>query len=533
MKKIFTSLFAIMATTCLWAWDFKSGDLFYKITNNSVPYTVEVTYQLDNRTNYSGLTSVDIPKTVAHNGQTYTVNSIGANAFRACATLQSITVPSSVQHFGVNAFYKCKSLQVTNFMGDIAQWCAMRFKGPYSNPICQSHRFYIKDKELREVVLPLVDTIPEYLFDGCTSIKSISIPAGVKFFGKNAFYGCKSLSTTNFQGDIAEWCMIRFDGSFSNPIGQSHNLLINNQEITELVIPNTIDSIGDGQFDCCASFNSIVIPNSVKYIGEGAFYKCSSVATITVPSSVTMIQERAFSGCDSLVALTVEEGNTVYDSRNNCNAIIETSSNTLVAGCAATVIPENVTKIGKHAFSYHTLLHTITIPSSVTTIDDRAFTRCSALASITLSDGLEFINHSAFAGCELLANITLPTTVTYIGEAAFRQCSALKSIIIPNNVTSIKRSAFSYCTSLQFLMLSTTLMNIEEQAFRNCTSLVSVTLPKSVITLDKYVFANCSSLKQVMYEGTLEEWNRVGKSKNWIERSPISYVQCKNGKVKF
>ena len=487
MRKLFSLFLALVATTCLWAWDFKSGDLFYKITNNSVPYTVEVTYQLDNRTNYSGLTSVDIPKTVAHNGRTYTVNSIGANAFRECATLQSITVPSSVQHFGVNAFYKCKSLKVTNFMGDIAQWCAMRFKGPYSNPICQSHRFYIKDKELREVFLPLVDTIPEYLFDGCTSIESISIPAGVKFFGKNAFYGCKSLSTTNFQGDIAEWCMIRFDGSFSNPICQSHNLLINNQEITELVIPNTIDSIGDGQFDCCASFNSIVIPNSVKYIGEGAFYKCSSVATITVPSSVTMIQERAFSGCDSLVALTVEEGNTVYDSRNNCNAIIETSSNTLVAGCAATVIPENVTKIGKHAFSYHTLLHTITIPSSVTTIDDRAFA----------------------------------------------QCSALKSIIIPNNVTSIKRSAFSYCTSLQFLMLSTTLMNIEEQAFRNCTSLVSVTLPKSVITLDKYVFANCSSLKLVIYEGTLEEWNRVGKSNNWIERSPISYVQCKNGKVKL
>lgn len=533
MKKIFTLLFAIMATTCLWAWDFKSGDLFYNIISDSNPYTVEVTYQLDNRTNYSGLVTVNIPNTVSHNGQTYMVQSIGANAFRDCATLKSISVPSSVKHFGKNAFYHCKSLQITNYMGDIAGWCTMRFSGSYSNPISQSHRFYIKDQELRKAFLPAIDTIPEYLFDGCTSLESITIPTSVKHFGKNAFYGCNSLQTTNYMGDIAQWCTIRFDGSYANPICRSRNLLINNRELTELIIPNTIDSIGDNQFDCCASITSVTIPNSVKYIGNGAFYKCSSVATITIPASVTKIQDRAFSGCDSLVMLMVEEGNTVYDSRNHCNAIIETASNTLVAGCATTIIPEDVTKIGKNAFSHHTSLLSITIPASVKIIDDLAFNQCSALASITLFDGLEAINLSAFAGCKLLTNIALPTTIKYIGETAFSQCVALKSVVIPNGVTSIKRATFHNCTSLQFLMLPATLMNIEDQAFGKCTSLVSVTLPTNIITLGNYIFANCSSIKMLIYDGTIEKWNNISKSKTWKDRSSISYIQCKNGKVKL
>ena len=534
MRKIIT-LFAItiLSSTCMWAWDFKSGDLFYNITSNSTPYTVEVTYQMDNSTNYSGLVSVNIPKTVSHNGQTYTVKSIGTNAFRECTTLKSISIPSSVKRFGKNAFYNCKSLQVTNYMGDIAGWCRIRFSGLYSNPISQSHRFYIKDQELKNVVLPATDTIPAHLFDGCTSIKSITIPAEVKYFGSNAFIGCNSLQKTNYLGDIAQWCAIRFDGAYANPICKSLNLFINDQEVKELVIPNTVDSIGQSQFDGCASITSVDIPNSVTYIGNGAFYKCSSLTTITIPSSVTTVEDRAFSGCDSLVTLTVEEGNTVYDSRNNCNAIIETATNTLVAGCATTVIPQDVTKIGKHAFSYHSLLTAITIPASVTTIDDRAFANCSGLTSVTLTDGLEAINKSAFTGCKLLANINIPTTVNYIGEMAFSQCEAIKSVQIPDNVVSIKKSTFRDCTSLQFVSLPNSLMNIEEQAFRNCKALVSLTIPSSVITLDKYVFVYCSSLKLIMYDGTTDAWNRVSKSTKWNDHSPVSYIQCKNGKVRL
>lgn len=533
MKQILTITIAILSTTCIWAWDFKSGDLFYNITSNSSPYTVEVTYQLDNSTNYSGLVSVNIPNTVSHNGQNYTVERIGANAFRECATLKSITIPNSIKHVDKWAFYNCKALQVTNYMGDIEGWCEMRFSGLYSNPISQSHKFYIKNKELKNVVLPAIDTIPARLFDGCTSIKSITIPADVKYFGICAFYGCTSLQETNYLGDIAQWCAIRFDGGYANPICQSHNLWINGEEVKELVIPNTVDSIGDSQFDCCASITSVDIPNSVTYIGNGAFYKCSSLTTITIPSNVTMVKDRAFAGCDSLAILVVEEGNSVYDSRGRCNAIIETATNTLVAGCATTVIPPDVTKIGKHAFSYHALLTAITIPASVTTIDDRAFANCSALTSVTLTDGLKAINKYAFTGCRSLTNIAIPTTVSYIGEMAFSLCAALKSILIPNSVTSIQNSTFRDCTSLQFVMLPSSLMNIEEQAFRNCTSLISVTIPSSVITLDKHVFAYCSSLKMLMYDGTIDDWNRVSKSTKWKDHSPVSYIQCKNGKVKL
>ena len=383
MRKIIT-LFAItiLSSTCMWAWNFKSGDLFYNITSNSTPYTVEVTYQMDNSTNYSGLVSVNIPKTVSHNGQTYTVKSIGTNAFRECTTLKSISIPSSVKRFGKNAFYNCKSLQVTNYMGDIAGWCRIRFSGLYSNPISQSHRFYIKDQELKNVVLPATDTIPAHLFDGCTSIKSITIPAEVKYFGSNAFIGCNSLQKTNYLGDIAQWCAIRFDGGYANPICQSHNLWLNGEEVKELAIPNTVDSIGNNQFDCCASITSVDIPNSVTYIGNGAFYKCSSLTTITIPSSVTTVEDRAFSGCDSLVTLTVEEGNTVYDSRNNCNAIIETATNTLITGCKNTTIPNSVTRIGNEAFEGCSGLTSVNIGNGVKNIYEQAFANCAELTDV-------------------------------------------------------------------------------------------------------------------------------------------------------
>ena len=153
-----------------------------------------------------------------------------------------------------------------------------------------------------------------------------------------------------------------------------------------------------------------------------AFANCSSLTSITIPDSVTSISHYAFSHCTSLTSIKVDENNKVYDSRDNCNAIIETETNTLIAGCKSTIIPDSVTSIGEYAFAYCSSLTSITIPDSVTSIDNWAFAYCSSLTSITI------LGDSAFSDCSSLTSITIGNSVTYIGEGAFSLCTSLTDV---------------------------------------------------------------------------------------------------------
>jgi len=141
-------------------------------------------------------------------------------------------------------------------------------------------------------------------------------------------------------------------------------------------------SIGEWAFWNCYALTSVIIGNSVMSIGDEAFYGCSSLTSITIPNSVTSIGGEAFGSCDNLISIVVISGNDTYDSRENCNAIIETATNTLIAGCKNTIIPNSVTSIGSSAFALCTSLTSVTIPNSVTSIGDEAFQWCSALKTV-------------------------------------------------------------------------------------------------------------------------------------------------------
>ena len=175
--------------------------------------------------------------------------------------------------------------------------------------------------------------------------------------------------------------------------------------LTSVTIPNSVTSIEYEAFDLCSSLTSVTIPNSVTSIGYLAFKDCSSLTSLTIPTSVTSIGDGAFMDCSSLTSIVVESGNTMYDSRENCNAIIETASNTLIAGCQST-----------------------TIPNSVTSIGDSAFRGCSSLTSLTIPDSVTSIGNYAFYGCSSLTSVTIPNAVTSIGEQAFKNCSSLAYI---------------------------------------------------------------------------------------------------------
>ena len=202
-----------------------------------------------------------------------------------------------------------------------------------------------------------------------------------------------------------------------------------------------VTSIGDWAFYGCSGLTSVFIPNSVTSIGNQAFYQCHGLTSVTIGNSVTSIGGIAFSGCISLTSLSVEPGNDVYDSRDGCNAIIESKSNELIAGCKSTIIPNSVTSIGSDALFRIEPLDYIFIPNSVTSKGSRAF--CMS--------GLHFVS--------------IPNSVTSIGSYAFEYCD-LRSITIPNSVTSIGEYAFYYNLNLTTVTsLAKTAPTLEDGAF--------------------------------------------------------------------
>ena len=211
-QKLFTFFLALIASVnAIYASDTQVDGIWYNFDNDT--QTASVTYRGYSAASYddeySGL--VIIPETVTYNGTTYSVTRIGGNAFRNCSSLTSVTIPNSVTSIGNGAFYGCSSLT--------------------------------------SVTIPnSVTSIGNYAFYGCSSLTSVTIGKSVTSIGNYAFSKCSSLTKTNYTGDVAGWCNINFDGVYANPMFYSHNFYINDQEIKDLVIPNSVTSIGQYAF---------------------------------------------------------------------------------------------------------------------------------------------------------------------------------------------------------------------------------------------------------------------------------------------
>ncbi len=254
----------------------------------------------------------------------------------------------------------------------------------------------------------------------------------------------------------------------------------NNRYTGSIAIPESVENEG--------------IPYNVTSIGEYAFLSCVSLSSISIPKGINKIEKYAFLYCTGLTTINVEVENTKYDSRNNCNAIIETESNKLIVGCHNTIIPNNIKSIGDHAFSERSDLIQVTIPNSVTTIGYAAFAHCSGLTSVTIGNNVTSIGDHAFNGCSSLSSLTLPNSVITIGDHAFFECSGLSSLTLPNSVTTIGNNAFECCSGLTAITIPNNLTNIGDGVFANCTGLISVTIPNNVSTIGNGAFSGCSGM---------------------------------------
>ena len=293
-------------------------------------------------------------------------------------------------------------------------------------------------KECSSIPIPnTVKSIGEYAFGYCSSLTSITIPNSVTSIGNEAFYECSNLASIiipNSVTSIGEYVFeyTKWYKDLPDGLVYAGSVLYNYKGTmpanTNIVVKEGIKTIRDRAFYDCSVLTSITIPNSVTSIGEVAFSGCSGLTSIIIPSSVTSIGDYAFYGCAGLTSIIVENGNKKYDSRDNCNAIIETKTNSLIKGCKKTIIPNTVTSIGYAAFYKCSDLTSITIPNSVKSIEDCAFSDCSGLTSITIPNSMTSIGEEAFMNCSGLTSATIGNSVESIGMGAFYRCSGIKEI---------------------------------------------------------------------------------------------------------
>ncbi len=648
-KVLFFLLFSIAVEQTIRALDNVRID---ELNYNLGDVNAEVTKYFEGE-EYSG--DIVIPEKVIFEGRSFEVTSIENRAFLRCKDLKSVVIAASVDSIGFGAFYGCSNLNKILIKNKNIRIERDVFYGCESLPVYDYLRYadFIvigpfdrhlnSEMRLRGTTVQSSDDLSSFkikngtriiapdAFSGCKNIESISIPNSVKVIGPDAFSNCSKLNSIKLPNSLKvigsrafRFCSslvsIRIPAStisignydcynrmlndydisiiasdpilskdsinpnefitahetFEDPFSRCSalekievadgnkvydsrdncNALIETASNTILqgckstIIPETVKSIGYSAFEGCSGLFSMSFPESVTTINDYAFRFCTNLKKIDLPSSIKSIGRAAFLGCDlneiyipksvmqigydsflnrnDKFFISVAEGNQRYDSRNNCNAIIETSINTLIFGCPTTVIPSSVTSIGASAFSYCTALSTIeiplsvtairesafygcsglisiNIPSSVKTIESNAFGNCSNLTSVRLSESIKTIGDAAFAGCSNIESISLPDSLSEIQAALFRGCVNMAEITIPGSVKSIGSAVFDGCAKLKSIILPDGLEMLGRSVFEGCSGLEKLYIPENVKTIGSGAFSGCTNLTEISLPGSLSE----------------------------
>lgn len=323
------------------------------------------------------------------------VTSIGNSAFYQGSNITSVTMGYSVKSIGSLAFFYCSNLKEVNLSNGIT-------------------------------------TIRSNAFQSCTALTSLVIPNSVTSIEREVFTGCSLLSNIVLSDNLTTI---------------ESNTFYSCVSLTSVTVPNRVTSIQLHAFGGCSGLTSVSLPNSLTSIGGWAFSGCN-ITSLTIGQNLSTIGQEPFSGCTALSRIIVDSANPIFDSRNNCNAIIETATNTLIVGCKNTIIPNTVTAIGDAAFLGCRSMTNIVIPNNVAQIGSYAFGYCTALTSLVLPDSVIVEDGICFQ-CSGIENFKFPAGNTKIEDYSCYVCSSLESVEIPNCVTSIGDYVFNSCTNLK------------------------------------------------------------------------------------
>lgn len=423
---------------------------------------------------YTG--QIVIPEHVFYNDINYSVTHITDNAFNGCKSVTSVTLPTSLKSIGRRAFREC------------------------------------------------------------TALTSITIPESVTEIYDFAFLGCSGLTKAEFSS-IEHLCSISFWNAEANPLSCAHNLYINGEIVTDVIIPmSLIFEIGNYAFCGCTSIDSVTIGNYVTSIGDYAFRHCSSLTSVNICDYVERIGNYAFYGCNSLTSF-------------NCSSPVTYIGDYAFYLCTdlnSFIIPNTLSNIGYRVFG-SCGIKSITIPQSVTSIGDEAFLGCNNLTSVIIPNSVTSIGSGTFEYCTGLTSVTIPNSVKYSGENIFSNCSNLKKVAYPNtlenplpdskaiaveypaedaiveegwvygpnkyaiyfaplplegdyvmpNVTlAVGNKAFAGCDGLTSLKTSSQLRTIGDQAFASC-NLQEIAIAPTVRSIGESAFANNIELREV------------------------------------
>lgn len=525
------------------------------LTNLEVPNTCAEIKQFAFK-NCDSLENIIIPNSITN---------ISKQAFQDCNNLQDVTIPESVVSTGEAIFYSCDNLTNATILGIITgDYNYNTAPFAYCNKLASidlgtnmtrigNYIFYNCNNLLSLTIPPSITNIGERAFMSCQSITNVDIPETLQQIGYYAFSGCYGLKSVNIT-NLEAWCTTTFveqwSASDSNPLMFAHHLYVNGEELTNLIIPDTITNILPYAFYGSYGITNVVIHSNVVNIANKAFgdnniksfivadenenYSSTNGLLLTkdgtrilngvsgniiIPENIIHISDGAFSTAHGLESIEILSN--ITDDWGYGNEPFKGCTNltTLILGT-------NMTKIGNYMFRGCSGLESVTIPDNITSIGSYAFYECGKLASVETGNGVTSINTYAFYNCTNLTNFVCGNSVKNINTYAFYNCYGLTNMIIGDAVTDIGNYAFWYCYKLTDMVLGNAVKTVGNNAFNNCTGMERITIPKSVTSIFYGAFSNCTNLTTVYYSPTDTE-SRVkdlmrGKG---VDVDKLTYIQ--------
>lgn len=484
--------------------------------------------------NCTALTSVTLPDNLIK---------IGTAAFRNCRSLQAITIPESTAYVGNYAFENCSGLKSVVIEGNTHLYtyafinCANLTDLTFHQSVKGNYEIFTGSTNLNVVLSGSNISVVGTVFQNCSALTSVTVSGSNVTFQDGAFEGCSDLRDVHISS-IANWCGNTFVSLESNPLYFAENLYLNGELVTDVVIPDGIEAIGDYAFFSYDRLTGVALPQGYINLSNSVFaetpvgYLIGTIYTDDKGIQYKIISERALvvyvpeGVAESDIPDYIDEtGNnypvikttTVIDSGPGWEILYVDGVTTLIISSSTynyslhslppwydyhgkiqnVIIESGVTRIGDYAFYDLSELRSVTIPDSVTLLGSSAFQNCISLTEVSIPKSIPVIDDNAFSYCYKLAEVNLEEGLSKIGISAFQYCTSLTEVSIPKSVLIIDDAAFSHCYELTTVNLEEGLQAIGNSAFAICRKLESIDIPDSVTIIGTWIFEDARSLTQI------------------------------------